>query len=847
MRVTVTRNAQNAAIRDAVRTACRGFVAATGCLVLASAGKAALASDATAASPAATASPDSAVSLNEVIVTAQRRAENVQTVPLSISTFSGASLKQQAITSFFGYGTKVPNLGFAMSGDGVGTSRTVAIRGISGNNTTGFYIDDVPLPDSIDPRVLDTDHIEVLRGPQGTLFGARSMGGTVRIITKTPDLERFSADVHTELSDTWNTTKPNYTGDAVVNIPLIRDRLALRVSGFYDQEAGFLRRSYCNDPQTTAYNLNATPTCTPLSVYTNPSLVTVVKNVAENDTYGGTAALTFKPTDSLTITPRFMTQRSDYNGFPMTDVNTDTANGYGYPVPAPAVPPMLPTLEATDFMQARMFNLPEGGHDTWNLASLSVHWKTGLGELISSTAYFDRNVYERENVSSWVYASLTGGYQAIPDVSTEQKKYQSLVEEVRFVSQLKGPLQFVTGAFYSTLHGALPFAANYPANDAPGIGNILFNVFQACPPNAPLGTYFCPNPKNPDEIFGEHYYTKTQEFAVYGQSTYDLTSALRLTAGLRWSQDQTTAFGYQEGAVTESVQDYYAGIGQIVDAPTTTRESTVTPKVAVDYHITPHLMTYVTAAKGFRPGGLAPSVPAALCGTQLPPGITADQTRQFRSDSLWNYEIGEKSSWLDNRLTVDAAAYYIDWKNIQQLILLGCGFQYQANAGAATSKGGELEIHARPLNPLEVSLALGYENATISQSGNDSPQRPGDPVFYVPDWTATASADWTRPVSANDAVSIGLDYSYIGRSFSANNLSGVNNFATRERPSYRITDAHITWIHDPWEVGLVGKNLANEHANLDDSRSIGAETTGRPRLIVNQPRTIGIEARYHFD
>src|SRR4029077_15353757 len=164
-------------------------------------------------------------------------AETEQSVPLSMTTFNAAALQQKQITEFFDYATKVPNLGFAMTGDGVGTAPTISIRGISGDNVTGFYIDDTPLPDSIDPRVLDVDHIEVLRGPQGTLYGARSMGGVVRIITKEPDLNNFSGDVHGGFSSTHHTDQPNYTGDGVVNIPLVQDRVALRLSGFYDTQA----------------------------------------------------------------------------------------------------------------------------------------------------------------------------------------------------------------------------------------------------------------------------------------------------------------------------------------------------------------------------------------------------------------------------------------------------------------------------------------------------------------------------------------------------------------------------------------------------------------------------------
>ena len=141
-----------------------------------------------------------------------------------------------------------------MTGDGVGTARTISIRGVSGDNVTGFYIDETPLPDSIDPRILDIDHIEVLRGPQGTLYGARSMGGTVRVITQTPDFNEFHGTVHGGVSDTWNTNSPNRTADAVFNIPLIQDRTSLRVSGFYDREAGFMKRAHSNPTRCGTMN-----------------------------------------------------------------------------------------------------------------------------------------------------------------------------------------------------------------------------------------------------------------------------------------------------------------------------------------------------------------------------------------------------------------------------------------------------------------------------------------------------------------------------------------------------------------------------------------------------------------
>lgn len=791
--------------------------------LLAGAGVLFLAATAVRAAPANTGGGEG---LEEIVVTAQKRSESEQSVPLSMTTFGGVALEQKAINTFFDYATKVPNLAFAPTGDGVGTSRTVSIRGISGDNVTGFYIDDTPLPDSLDPRVLDIDHIEVLRGPQGTLYGARSMGGTVRIITKEPDLAQFSATVHGGVSTTSRTDQPNYTGDAIVNIPIVQDRVALRLSGFYDQQAGYFSRSYCTDPATAGID------CFPLSGTGR----TTVKNVGAVDTYGGSASLTVKATDSVTVTPRVMMQRANYNGFPLADFNTMTANGIGFPAPSGFY--TLPTpLRSTDFTQARFFNVPEGGSDRWNLYSLAAHWKTGLGEFVSSTAYFDRRVDENEDQSEFVWAAITSGACAnpapycnppAPGPIEEIKAYQRVVEEVRFVSKLAGPVQFVIGGFYSDFHGRVPFAALYPPSEVPNLDNELGG------PN---------NPDFPNLIFAQDFHTDIKEPAAFGEVSYEVSSALKVTGGLRWYQVKTTSFGFEEGLAV-------GGGPPLVSPVATDKESGVNPKVEVDYHLGTDQMVYALAAKGFRPGGVVPIVPPGTAGTpndcvaalsQVNPNITLADTRSFKSDSLWNYELGAKTAWLDHRVTLNAAVFDIRWKNIQQQILLPCGFQFVSNAGAAQSKGGEIELRARATERLEVSSGLGYQNAKITEKGA-SAQPVGSPVFQVPDWTGNASLSYTTPVTNSWSLVSGLDYSYIGRSFSGNN----NPSAPRQRPSYRLLDARLAFTNGPLELALVGKNLTNEVANLGDNRSIAAEVPGRPRLFVNQPRTIGVEMRTSF-
>lgn len=773
----------------------------------------------------------SSTELEMITVTAQKRSESEQTVPLSMTTFGAVALEQKAISSFFDYGTKVPNLAFAPTGDGVGTSRTISIRGISGDNVTGFYLDETPLPDSIDPRVLDIDHIEVLRGPQGTLYGARSMGGTVRIITKPPNLNTFEATVHGGIGKTSQTGDPNYTGDAVVNIPLIPDRLAARVSGFYDRQAGYFKRSFCTDPASAGVDTAAGQTCRPLDA----TGVTTLDNIGAVDTYGGAVSLTFKVNDNVTITPRAMRQRTTFNGFPMADVLSAPGNrvGYAYGPDYADFAPLPNAMRPSSLTQARWFNVPEGGSDEWGLYSVGLKWKTAFGELVSSTAYFDRKVRETEDETDFVWGAIISnvGVPPSPGGIDEIKSYQRFVQEIRFASELDGPLQYVVGGFYSDFHGRVPFNAYYPGATIPGLDNDLGGQN---------------NPEVANLIFASDGHTTVKEPAVFGELSYEFTKQLKVTAGLRWYKVKTTAEGYQLGLAV-------GGGPRIVDAPSSSSESGVNPKVQIDYRITPDHMVYAMAAKGFRPGGLVPSVPAgdptpgaALnCLENLQainPNLSLDATRRFKSDSLWNYELGTKTAWLENRLTVNAAAFYIKWKDIQQQILLSCGFQYRANAGAAESKGAELEVRGRATERLDFSLGLGYQRAKITEASATSPQQVGSPVYQVPEWTANAGVNYAMPINDTWKLISGVDFSYIGKSFSGNN----NPVDPRERPSYNLVNARIAVARGRLDFAIVGKNLTDERANLGDSRSIAAETPGRPRLFVNQPRTIGVEVRATF-
>ena len=775
--------------------------------------------------------PQSSGGVEEIIVTAQRREETVQNVPLSITALSARALQEKAVTSFFDYAGQVPGLAFGYTGDGSGTARTISIRGISGDGATGFYIDETPVPDSIDPRVVDLQRIEALRGPQGTLYGARSMGGTVRLITQQPNLSDFEGWAKANGSHTLNADTANYGLDAAVNLPLIADRMALRLVGFGQHEGGFFQRRFLANPADVA---NLPPNANPTAL--NGLATSSVTDVGRTNSFGGAASLLIRLSSALSVTPRVLFQKSDANGLSYTDVGA-------YPVPTPS-PPVV-SMHPAGFTQYRFFNLPESSHDRWTLASVAVKWETGIGVLTSSTSYLNRTVDETEDETDFLWQNLLApfdgvplpdgsAYHAVPIASTieELKQIHEFVEEVRFVSHLSGPLQYVAGAFFSDTRGRVPYAGYYPPALAPGISQTAGVLTIGIPVN----------PANPDEIFGQDYQTRVSEPAVYGEVSYLFTDALKATVGLRGYQIRTETGGYLEGLAF--------GGARLTDPQASFTEHGVNPKAEVDYHIDADKMVYGLAARGFRPGGLVPSIPGNSavdplgCFAQLQGlGYTsAAQTKSYKSDHLWNFEAGAKTDWADHRMTLNGSVFYIDWKDIQQLVALACGFQFRANAGAAVSKGFDLDVHTRLVENLELSAGVGYQRARITETSLASPQHVGDRVYQVPDWTGTASATYTIPLAGERSVIATAGYSYTGSSSSAS----VTAVQPRVRPGYSVLDARIAYVFGKQEVAVVGKNLTNAEANLADNRSLAAETLGRPRLVVNQPLTIGVEFRASF-
>ena len=706
--------------------------------------------------------------LQEVVVTATKRSEDIQDVGVSITALTAEQLEAKGVEQFFDYGTSVPNLSFAIgAADGSLAGRGIALRGIVGANTTGFYIDDTPVLETLDPHIVDVARIEVLRGPQGTLYGAESMGGTVRIITEQPNTTAFGGQVHVLGSGTEHGGF-NQILEGAVNVPLVDNVLAVRASAFYQFDDGYFDKA--------------------IGPYSAPPTQTLT-HLGSMRYYGGQLALRWEPLNGLSVTPRIMFQEIQQGGSP-----------YAYNDP-------------NNLLQREVFDLDTGGTDKWWLASLTLNYTVSFGTFVSSTSYFERETFETEDDTDVLQLDL-GLTEPLPSPITRKIDLHRFAQEIRFASSFPGPFQIIAGGFYSD--STRPRDYEWTGQ---GLTQIGFPT--------DLALSFIDS-------------REAKEYALFGDASYEILSGLKATAGLRYFRDTATFNQYTNGI-------FFGGAPSTYVAPETS-ENGVTPKYLLEYKATPDLLLYASAAKGFREGGnniaLPPGPPPGGCDQDLANlGLTAAEVATFKSDSLWDYEAGFKSSFDERRFTFNATGFLIEWKNIQQNVALPlCGYGVTGNSGAARSAGFELEFDGKLLRELTLGVGFGYDNAYITQQGPGTPQTVGSPVYQVPRITVASNLEYSRPVTANWSGFSRLDYSYVGGSYSANNSQLLPLY----RGAYAITDFRIGARNDRWELTAFIKNLTDKHANLGDAILIGAEVPGMPRFVINQPLTAGVEARLRF-
>jgi outer membrane receptor protein involved in Fe transport len=727
--------------------------------------------------------------LEEVVVTATRREESIQAVPLSITAVTQSALEGRAATNFFDYGSAIPNLSFGYSGGGnsagVSNSRTIAIRGIAGDNTTGFYIDDTPVPASIDPKILDITQIEVLRGPQGTLYGALSMGGTVRVLTQQPNTQNLQIVAHTSISDTDGTPQPNFQVDGALNLPLIDNRLALRLSAEHEELGGYFKNFGTQTGVTT-------------------------DNLGKSLTDSGQAALLWQITDDLSVTPRVLYQRTNLDGLPLALIPYNTTS----------LSPIV--IRPRGLTIVSPFNVPESSSDEWSLSSVDFKYSQPWGTFVFSSSYFNRRSSDTEDQT--IAIAQLFGIAPIASNITDQNDPRIQTEELRFASSFQGPWQFVAGLYYQHTNTS---GVAFPPNVIPGL-------------NAATGGAL-----GSDLLYYAANRGVLIESAPYAETNYEITDHWRATVGLRATRIQSLA--------GPNIADGIANGGPTTIPLATSTDTTTTPKFSLQYRFTPDSQVYATAAKGFRPGQASGGqVPAAICGADLEKlGVTTvnGQVGPVQPDTVWSYEIGEKSAWLDNRLTVDFDVFRINWDKIQQGVLLACGFPFQANAGAAVSQGGELDMYARVTDDLTLHLSGGFDDAKFTETVPGVLFQSGDRVPQVPRESAQIDADYHFPLGARLTGFAHADYRYVASSWSTNN-SNTNPETGRVvpliRPSYEIADFRAGVRTGNTEYAVFVKNLTNEIANLSDTNAVSLQAMGESRVAISPPRTVGVEFRYRY-
>jgi iron complex outermembrane recepter protein len=744
---------------------------------------------------------ESSGEIQTIIVSARKREESIAEVPTSITAFTAETLKDYNIQSFPDYATKTPSLSFSYGGGptGFADSRTIAIRGITGQNlfgtagATGFYIDDTPVPGSIDPRVVDLASIEILKGPQGTLFGESSLGGNVRLITRQPNLNESELGYMGQAGVTSGGGSPDGGVNAIANMVLMPGTLALRVVMYGNQDAGYLRRSYPSEPDGPCAS-------DPLASCARTS----VGDQGRQDSYGASGALLWRASDNLDVKLRVMFQNSEDHGFPATF--------------AP-----LPVFEPSSYTLDRPFSVQPRATDSWTMPTLDLKYSGQGWSVVWANAYFYRHTQDIEDSSYGTQQVLTGNYitnpayfnygvvglPAQPYLWIGDRNHDQTTSEARFSFD---PIHNVSGTFglyYSNTHTRFTIPPTY----AQGLTQATVGGSQAWPN---------------DEIWQQTNPATEEDKSIFGEVYYKFLPQWTLTLGAR---------GYWLNQTTDYTAYGFLNFGSTPSDPQSNSQSGLNPKAALQLQATDSTMVYASASKGFRAGGAQANFPG--CSSSLPVSAITD----VRSDTLWTYELGTKVQ-LPNVL-ISAAAYDIEWSNLQQQIALPCGFYVQVNGNKARVDGGELEADGTLLKGLSYRLGLSYEKTDITDPGalSFAGVTAGTRVSGVPAFTASVGGVYTQPLSANTDGFVAADYSYTGNSISLL-VGGAGAQATRA--GYSLVNLRFGVSRGLSELALNVRNLFNAKPNLGDIGYIGYaqfNATGAviPQVATLQPLTVTLQ------
>ena len=768
----------------------------------------------------------------EVTVTAMRREETVQDTPVSVAAPTESDLRERGVEDIEGVARNVA--GFSVQNLGPGQSQ-VAMRGVSSGQIArdqpgvkeqvGAYLDESVISLSLftpDIDLFDMSRVEVLRGPQGTLFGSGSETGTVRYISNQPEIGG-KAKAFGEFGG--NSISGGSQGGNVkfgFNAP-VGDKAAFRVAAFYNRFAG-----YIDSPGITR---------TAQGVI-RPDPASKDEDVNTGDRTGVRAALKIAPNDRLTLTPRIVYQEAKADGWNRTDVFNILANAYTTTRPAVA----LGSRE--QFRQ-----IAEPFKDKFFLGDLNIGYKFSGASLTSITSYTNRDVDVIRDAGA-LTSSITGGsiglserVYSLDSPLDDATKAKVFTQEIRF-SGGKDKFTWVAGGFYS--------------NTTRDYGqSLLVAGFEALTGIPTAGKFGAAK----DVLFFSKLHYELKQTAVFGEGTLSLNDKLSVIGGARYydfNEDRTQVF---DGIFADPASK-----------PGSISANGVAPRVILAYKASPTTNLNAQVSKGFRLGGINDQLNLPLCTAQ--DLKTYGGLDNWKDETSLNYEVGSKSRILNGRGSLNVSGFYTDIKNLQATETAGsCSSRVVLNVAKARSQGFEAEFAVTPNNNFDFSISGGYTDSviksTFASSGGDLGIRDGARLPSVPKVQLSAAATYQWSMKNGSLVYLTGTFQHVGsrftqvddenasgnqtrtlnlRSFGANSIGGPLTAGTfsysTELPSYDIANLRLGLRKAKWDAALYANNVTDEEAYLALDRERG--TRARIGFLTNQPRTFGVSVRVNF-
>ncbi|MCX2983001.1 TonB-dependent receptor [Halieaceae bacterium IMCC14734] len=766
---------------------------------------------------------DDSLMLEEILVTASKRETSLQDLPQAVTAFTTADIKRQGMLNMDDYVLKIPSLSMARREPG-GTSlsfRGVAASGIQFNASpsAGMYLDEQPITSAgfnPDPRLIDIERVEALSGPQGTLFGEASQSGTLRIITNKPDTDEFSGWVEAETASVQDSDDYDAGVSAMVNMPLLEGKLALRLVGFTGKQAGYID-NVLGVSQEDSYGRPGQ--------FTNAEFVEDDVNAAT--TSGGRAALRWNISDDWTLDAGAMFQKMELDGY--GDTSPDAGVG--------------------DREQLRFKD--ESSTDDWYQLSLTLEGSTSWADIVLNGSYFEREFEYAADATDYLhdfdqkydpnYYTIYdfGGHPRAERLNADDGKRWTLEGRLATPSDSSSRWHGLVGFYYGKSERTTKFTSNVQDfADTPAFAYL--NYYQADTDPSLNGLQAGAwTGSETDGWYGNIYESDIEQKAVFGEVTFDITERFAVTAGGRWYDIERTWGSLQTGIV-EGAWSSFADDYVLIDDTVDSSESDFVPKLNTTFRITDENLIYATYSEGFRAGGGN----AVRSASVLP--------RQYDGDTVKNFEIGTKNTLLDGALNLNLVIYHMQWDDIQIQVtdptIFALGF---VNFPEAVIDGFEAEFAWMIAPGLTFSGSYTHTKAEISEDatiinegelvaevfkGQQLPITPENKAALALDYSFQSSFMGMEPY-------VRADYVYIGDSVNSLGIESiVFPVPPTEQSAYSLVNLRGGLSSDSWNFTLYVDNVTDEVAEQFYSNAYGSQQ----RLTINRPRTVGLNVRFSF-